>query len=395
MTPYDTPSHPSDHNSRAPSSPSAPSGPDGGNPSGTSDPHGGDATCPPGSSGGGLPGTSDPHSGDASHPSGSFAVASGGGRPDSGETFVPGGAIDDWDQPWHGTFAGLPVLSIEEAPPGPGPVAWLLREASDLDNASSSPLSAGLDALLARVGPSGVRAVVVPGYGASDAQELADRAADLPELRAVFLGAVPAELWEISWIRQGDITPLLEAYPKLERLDVRGSEGLRLRPVTHEHLRVLRFETGGLPGEVVRGVAESSFPGLRHLELWLGVAEYGGDHTVADLGPILSGERLPALRRLGLCDSPLQDELAAAVAGAPVVPRLEELSLSMGALTDTGAEALLSGQPLTHLRRLDLHHHFLTPGMADRVRLALPGVDVDLSEAQHEDDGWAYVAVSE
>nr|WP_236715022.1 STM4015 family protein [Nonomuraea pusilla] len=365
MTPNNAPSHPSDRDS--------------GDPSSSPDPHGGDASHPSGS-----------------FASGSFAAGPVAGRPDSGDTFVPGSALDDWDQPWRTAFAGLPVLYAEQAPQGPGPVAWLLNDETDLRDSASSALSAELDDLLAKVGPSGVRAIAVQGYGARNAPEvLAARAADLPELRAVFLGAVPAEFWEISWIRHGDITPLLEAYPKLERLDVRGSEGLRLRPVTHEHLRVLRFETGGLPGEVVRGVAASSFPGLRHLELWLGVDEYGGDYTVADLGPILSGERLPALRRLGLCDSPLQDDLAAAVAGAPVVPRLEELSLSMGVLTDTGAEALLSGQPLTHLRRLDLHHHFLTPGMADRVRLALPGVDVDLSEAQHEDADWAYVAVSE
>ena len=40
--------------------------------------------------------------------------------------------------------------------------------------------------------------------------------------------------------------------------------------------------------------------------------------------------------------------------------RLKTLDLSMGVLSDVGAEALLAGQPLTHLRRLDLHHHFLS-----------------------------------
>ncbi|RJL30151.1 leucine-rich repeat domain-containing protein, partial [Bailinhaonella thermotolerans] len=88
--------------------------------------------------------------------------------------------------------------------------------------------------------------------------------------------------------------------------------------------------------------------------------------------------------------------IAAAVAAAPVVSRLETLSLGLGLLGDEGAEALLSGQPLTHLARLDLAHHFLTGPMMDRVRRALPGTEVDLSDQEDpEPDGWRYVAVSE
>jgi hypothetical protein len=73
----------------------------------------------------------------------------------------------------------------------------------------------------------------------------------------------------------------------------------------------------------------------------------------------------------------------------------------MGTLTDTGAEALLCGQPLTHLKRLDLRHHFLTEAVADRVRRAFNSArtDVDLPEHQTphrwRDEEWRYVAVSE
>jgi hypothetical protein len=67
----------------------------------------------------------------------------------------------------------------------------------------------------------------------------------------------------------------------------------------------------------------------------------------------------------------------------------------MGALTDEGASALLEGQPLTHLVSLDLHHHYLTDAVQQRLTEALPGVEVDLSDAQKWDDDWRYVAVSE
>jgi hypothetical protein len=68
-------------------------------------------------------------------------------------------------------------------------------------------------------------------------------------------------------------------------------------------------------------------------------------------------------------------------------------------LSDAGAAALLAGQPLTHLRRLDLHHHFLTDQMQARLRdeLEPAGVELDLSDAQRAtvDIDDRYIAVSE
>ncbi|MFV2179968.1 leucine-rich repeat domain-containing protein, partial [Actinomadura sp. LOL_011] len=70
--------------------------------------------------------------------------------------------------------------------------------------------------------------------------------------------------------------------------------------------------------------------------------------------------------------------------------------LAMGTLTDRGAEALLSGQPLTHLRKLDLHHHYMSEPMMERLRAALPGVEVDLDDRRDaEDEGGFFVDVAE
>lgn len=232
--------------------------------------------------------------------------------------------------------------------------------------------------------------------GVPDPVELLVGAAGrLPALRALFLGDIVMEESEISWIEQSDVTRLFTALPGLEHVEVRGGEGLELGPFSSRALKTLRFESGGLPAAVVRAVGESDLPALEHLDLWLGTENYGGDATAADLSAILGGERLPALRHLGLEDAEIADEVASAVAGAPIVARLESLSLAMGTLTDRGAESLLSGQPLTHLARLDLHHHYLTDRTMDRVRGSLPGVDVNLDGQESPDNDWLYVAVSE
>ncbi|MEU9834070.1 STM4015 family protein [Streptosporangium sp. NPDC048047] len=309
---------------------------------------------------------------------------------------------DRVDGLYDGTYAGLPIALPDgegDRTPAADRAAW--RIAEDVYD-SGDGFEQRFATFLEKTDTTAVRALIVGGW--EDAYEkdssgvvdlLVKNAGRLPALRSLFLGAMPSEECEISWIQQSDVTPLLEAFPLLERLEVRGGTELMLSPVRHAGLRVLRFETGGLPAQVVRGVAASDLPALEYLELWLGVQEYGGDATVADLAPILSGERLPALRHLGLQDSEIQDEIAAAVASAPVVARLTSLALSMGALTDAGAEALLSGQPLTHLERLDLHHHYLSEEMIERVRAAFAGVEVDLSEREDPDDDWRYVAVAE
>ncbi|MEU7060273.1 STM4015 family protein [Streptomyces sp. NPDC046197] len=297
---------------------------------------------------------------------------------------------------------GLPAFDF----PGPGAtgelpeagaVAWRLAVDPYGD---SAPEDFGdlWDRFLGSVDCAGVRAIVVGQWGepydndsSGIVQRLVDARDRLTGLQAVFIGDLEMEEAEISWIEQSDVTPVLDAYPLLEEFGIRGGTGLRFPAVRHEHLRTLSFEAGGLPGEVVRGVAASELPALEYLEMWLGVEEYGGDATVADLAPILAGGRFPALRHLGLRNSEIQDEIAAAVAGAPVVAQLKSLDLSLGVLTDEGVTALLGGQPLTHLTWLDLHHNFVTEPVGRRIRTALEpsGVEVDLSEPgdSWEDDG--------
>jgi hypothetical protein len=313
-----------------------------------------------------------------------------------------------YQQRYDERYAGLPVVQITSPPGEPAPdsgaVAWRISGSSWPDGTYEDIVDA-FDAFFEQADASHVTAIVIGEWAdcyktsVPIVERLVQEAPRLPALRSLFLGAISSDYSEISWIQQTDVTPILEAYPRLERFEVRGGTGLRLRPIRHEALRMLRVETGGLDGSVVRAVAAGDLPALEHLELWLGVEDYGGTTTIADLDPILRGERLPALRYLGLQDSEIQDDIAAAVASAPVVARLETLALSMGVLTDQGAEALLTGQPLTHLSRLDLHHHYLSDEMMRRLTEALPGVEVDLSDQEEadeeEDEEWHYVAVDE
>ncbi|MFI6283993.1 STM4015 family protein [Streptomyces sp. NPDC051018] len=306
---------------------------------------------------------------------------------------------------------GLPVFDFPDAGepvrlPAAESVAWRIAvESYDSDEQWQEAFARFLTA----VDTSGVRALIVGAWsdaydnGPEPVVSAITAARDrLPALRAVFVGDITYEECEISWINQGLVSPLLDAFPELEEFGVRGGQGLGFESVRHGKLRSLRVETGGLGAEVVRGIAASDLPALERLDIWLGSSGYGADADVSDLEPILTGTRLPGLTYLGLRNSDIQDRIAEAVSGAPVVARLETLDLSMGTLSDEGAEALLNGQPLTHLRKLDLHHHFLDGPMVERLTAAFKetGVEVDLDDpqlAESLDDGWdhRYTAVAE
>lgn len=319
---------------------------------------------------------------------------------------------------WYEThFGGLPVAHLPALPnasnnrriprdsgplPAAGKAAWALRV---VGYEPSESFTDHFARFLATVDTVRVSAVVVGCWGeyessASEPIRLLAEAADrLPALRHLYFGDISPEESELAWIQQADVTPLLTAFPRLETLIVRGGDDLAVAPVRHTALRRLEVETAGLPGSFVRRLGECTFPALEELELWLGVADQGGDTTVADLAGILGARGLPALRRLGLMNSDIQDEVATAVAGSAVLAQLRELNLSMGTLGDEGVEALLSGQPLGHLDALVIQHHFMRTPMQDRLRAALPGVRLELEAAEDVDawdeDEWRYVAVSE
>ncbi|MFD8618662.1 STM4015 family protein [Streptomyces sp. NPDC059513] len=308
-------------------------------------------------------------------------------------------------------FGGLPAVDFQHKDrqadrPAAGDVAWRISvdPYDDEDQSWEQEFAAFLDA----VDPAGVRVLIIGQWGEAYEENssvpisLVIAAAErLTSLEAVFVGDLEAEQAEITWIEQSDVTELLAAFPVLTEFGVRGGTDLVFPPTKHDRLRSLTIQAGGLPVQVVRGVLDSELPALERLDLWLGISAYGGDTDVADLAPLLSGTRFPRLHHLGLRNSEVQNEIAAVVASAPVVAQLKTLDLSNGTLGDEGAAALLAGQPLTHLDLLDLHHHFLTEAMEQRVRSALEphGVRVDLSERNEPWDNRGaegrYTAVSE
>lgn len=204
-------------------------------------------------------------------------------------------------------FHGLPVHTPEPssgALPAADSVAWRLV----CDYGENAGFAALWEQFLESVDTTRVRALVIGSWWNDEytpfepVLELIVAHADrFPALRALFLADVVGEECEVSWLKMCDITPVLEALPSLEEFGVRGcgQEGLALRPLRHAALKSLRFESGGLPGALVRAVVASELPALERLNLWFGSTWYGGDATVEDIRPLLSGGVFPGCATWG------------------------------------------------------------------------------------------------
>jgi hypothetical protein len=303
------------------------------------------------------------------------------------------------------TFAGLPVREFESGKRSQGgkPHAWRLAAweyaQDDATRAGKTALVELLDEFLDAQGTDLSALVIGPwkyddmceGLGGRGAAEivaaLVAGAERMPNLRALFMGDVLSEECEVSWIGYGDISPLLPAFPKLEEFHLRGTSNVRFGAIDHPNLRKFVLEGGGLPAEVVSEICAARMPKLEHLELWLGDENYGGITETSSLRPLLDGTVFPKLRYLGLRNSKIADEVAKAVAESPLLERIEILDLSLGTMTEVGAEALLVSPKVRKLKRLDLFHHYISAPFVKALK-ALP-IEVDVSDAQEpEFDTW-------
>lgn len=227
---------------------------------------------------------------------------------------------------------------------------------------------------------------------------LVDAKDKLSNLKAIFIGDIISEENEISWIAQSDITPILEAYPKLEVLQVRGGSGLKFSPCRHETLKTLIIETGGLGGQQVREILALELPALEHLEIWLGSEWYGGDSTVEDLRAILQDNRYPNLTYLGLRNAEYTDEIAQAVAQSPIIEQIKTLDLSMGTLGEAGAIELLNCSAIQQLETLNLSENYLSETVIEEFsRLPIHVIADQQKEEEIEEDeeDARYCSVSE
>jgi predicted DNA-binding WGR domain protein len=297
-----------------------------------------------------------------------------------------------------GTFIGKRVVDYDPEKPAKADVVYRFRSSYD-----ENEVIPHLEQFLESNAAADATALIIGAWHGDEPEQtpedvikvLVKGAKRLPRLAAIYIGDITSEENEMSWINQCDLSPVLNAFPSLQFLRARGGNGLGLKVPRHQKLRALTLETGGMDVEVIRSICTSDFPNLEHLELWLGTDEYGANHAVADLQPILSGRLFPKLKYLGLRNSQLADELAGVVVNSPLMIRIETLDLSLGVLTDEGARALLMLPPNATVKKLNLHYNYISPESARQLKALPLTVDASKPSDMEQEDEWRFVAVGE
>jgi Ran GTPase-activating protein (RanGAP) involved in mRNA processing and transport len=139
-------------------------------------------------------------------------------------------------------------------------------------------------------------------------------------------------------------------------------------------------------------------PNIKHLEIYYGTENYGGTCSIKDVKPLLDRTDLPNLEYLGLKNSEFADDIARAVGNSKIVKKLKTLDLSLGTMTDEGAQALAAAKSqLAHLECLDLTRNFLSAKGIAAVKGICKKVITTGQEQADEYDGEAhyYVDIAE
>ena len=221
-----------------------------------------------------------------------------------------------------------------------------------------------------------------------------------PNLKKIHLGDMDSEECEISWINHTDIAPLLNEF-KLEELIVQGSVGLRLKNVKNDSLKELTIVCGGIPKEVLQDIVDAQVESLEHLELYIGVDNYGFDGDISDLEPFMKRNKFPKLKYLGLKNSEIQDEICEKVLASDIISGLEVLDLSLGTLSDKGGKLILENiDKLSHLKKLDLTYNYISDDIIEKIEEAFNDLNVEILTDRDDvylddDDDWRYPYITE
>lgn len=215
-----------------------------------------------------------------------------------------------------------------------------------------------------------------------------------PTIRKITFGD---NIDQISWHHTGNLAKMWKGVPNLQVLDIETGE-FEVGKMVAPNLEKARFITGGLSKSCGKNIATAEMPKIRHLEIYYGDDDYGGDCSIKEVKPLLERTDLKNLEYLGLKNSMFANEIAKHVGGSKIVKGLKTLDLSLGTMTDEGAKYLAeSKDQLKHLEVLDLTRNYLTKEGIKLVSGICPKVITKEQEQADEDgeDTYYYVAVGE
>ncbi len=101
------------------------------------------------------------------------------------------------------------------------------------------------------------------------------------------------------------------------------------------------------------------------------------------------------MKYLGFRNCQYADDIAAVIVNSPIIERIETLDLSLGVISDEGAQALLGLPEDGTLKRVSIHYNYATPKVIKQLKAHKVSIDTSKPEHMDEDEEWRFVAVGE
>ena len=221
-----------------------------------------------------------------------------------------------------------------------------------------------------------------------------------PNLKELDWGDISWEECEVSWIQNTDLAPVVNSFD-LETLTAKGGMGLRFKEMKSSTLKKLEIISGGTSKVTLNDIVTAELPALEHLEIYMGVDNYGFDGSIQDIIPFTKKENFPKLKYLGLKNSDIEDEICRAVLAGDILPQLETLDLSYGTLGNEGVNMLLENiDKISHLKELNIHHNYASKEFLGKLQGELEKLGIksycDNGDADlDEDDDYRYPYITE
>jgi hypothetical protein len=202
-------------------------------------------------------------------------------------------------------------------------------------------------------------------------------------LRLLFLGDRDSGLPRPGFGAVGDVSQLWRVFPHLEVLAIRGGV-MNVGQLALPRLRELTIETSALQRETLLALAARTWPHLAKLELWFG--DRRCTCTINELAAIFDGARFPRVSHLALRNCSFVDRICHALALAPIARQIHVLDLSLGALTDMGAAALVDAkEAFAHLAVLDVRWNYFHRDWAAELASLARFVDTQPATTSHDE----------
>lgn len=195
-------------------------------------------------------------------------------------------------------------------------------------------------------------------------------AKEFKALKLLSIGDFSGDHYYVYQIVGANYNNLWGAFEDLEKLFIKGTDGLTLGDVKHNNLTVLTIKSAGLSSNVFKEISNAELPSLEDLEVYIGCEEYGYNLTLEELSTFINSlTRFEKLENLCIGNAETPTDVIKLIINSPILKQLKTLNFSKGILYDDSAQMILDNiEKFNHLNMILLTQNYFSKEMLEKLK---------------------------